>query len=83
MIAQYEENFSAFVSSIDAYAVISKVSDSDFPYIYAVLKGFSNPKIAKAIGVSIATVNNRLQVLYEKLGVNSKRELKEYLLENM
>lgn len=79
LILQYEKNFTAFFSSINEYAVISKLTDVDYPYVYAVLMDLTNTAIADKLGISLQTVKRRLEGVYEKLGVNNKKELKNYL----
>ena len=79
LASQYKKNFTAFLTSISEDNVISKLSDSDYPYIYAVLTGQSNPHIAEQFNVHPQTVQNRLSRLCKKLGVNSKKELRNYL----
>lgn len=79
MISQYEENFTAFLASMDEYSVISNLTDTDFPYIYAVMMDLSNSTIADKLGVSLQTVKRRLTKLYELLGVNTKKEMRDYL----
>lgn len=80
---QYKKNFAAFLSSIYEGTVFSKLKDEDYPYIYAVLRDFTNPVIAEKLGISKPTVNRKLLSLYETLGVKNKKELKEYLLNYM
>lgn len=79
MIAKYNENFSAFFSSIDEFAIISQFTDADYPFIYATLMDLPNSAIADKLGVSEQTVKRRLTKIYDLMGVSSKKEMKEYL----
>lgn len=83
LIAQYEKNFSDFYSSINEYSVISKLTDEDYPYIYAVLKGQHNASIAEKLGLHPQTIQSRLAKLCKKFGVTTKKELRDYLLRYM
>lgn len=76
---QYEKNFTAFYASINKYAVISKLSDMDYFYAFATLTGLSNTVIADKLGVSPQTVKRRFSKMCEKLGVSTKKELKDHL----
>lgn len=79
LISQYDKNFDAFLSSIEEHDVISKLTDVDYPYIYAVLMDLPNSAIADKLGISQRTVKRRLDAICEKLEVTSKKDLKEYL----
>lgn len=79
LILQYEENFTSFFSSSNEHDTISKLTDIDYPYIYAVLMDLPNAIIADKLGISQRTVNRRIKMICEKLGVNNKKALKEYL----
>lgn len=83
LVSQYDKNLTAFLSSIDEFSVISKLSDEDYPYIYAVLMNLSNDSIAERTNTSIRTVNRRLEAIFTILGVNNKKELKDYLKNNI
>lgn len=79
MVLQFEKNFADFLSSINEYSVFSKLTDSDYPFIYAVLMEQSNTYIADKLGLHPQTVQNRLARLCKKLGVKSKKELSDFL----
>lgn len=79
MFSEYEKNFTTFFSSISEYEVISKLTDADLPLIYAILMDLPNPVIAEKLGISSQTVKRKLTKIYEKLGVTSKKELRDYL----
>lgn len=83
LIEQYNKNFTNFIQSINKSCIISKLTDADYPYIYAVLMGQSNPYIAKQLGVHPQTIQGRLARLCEKFGLKSKRELRDFLHNNM
>lgn len=83
LIEEYNKNFTAFLQSINESSIISKLTDADYPYIYAVLMGQSNTYIAKQLGVHPQTIQGRLARLCEKFGVKSKRELRDFLRNNM
>lgn len=83
LVSQYDKNLTAFLSSIDKFSVISKLTDADFPYIYAVLMNLSNTAIAERMNTSTRTVNRRLDAIFKMLGMNNKKELREYLKNNI
>lgn len=83
LISDYNKNFSAFLSSITEYRTMSMLKDTDFPYIYAVLMNLSNNEIAERMNISPRTVKRRLDHIFKILNVGSKKELKEYLKNNM
>lgn len=78
-ISQYEENFTSFLSSISEYAIFSRFTGEDYTYAHEVFMGLTNTRIAEKLGVSKQTVKRRIQKMCEKLDVNSKKELIEYL----
>lgn len=77
--SQYEKNYNSFTSSISEKSVFSKITEAELPYVFAVMMGLSNTRIAEKLGVSWPTVNRRLEKLCEKLGIKDKKELKAYL----
>lgn len=79
LISQYEKNFADFLSSLNEYEVFSKLTDADYPYVFAVLMDLPNTLIADKLGVSQRTVNRKIEMICEKLGVSHKKDLKEYL----
>lgn len=79
MISEYIENFNEFFKNFSDEAVISRLSDEDYPYIYAVLTDLSNALIAEKYGISEQTVKRRFTKVCEKLGISTKKELKEYI----
>ena len=83
LIAKYDENFTAFLSSIGEYNAMEKLKDTDFPYIYAVMMNLSNAEIAKRMNVSPTTIRRRLDAIFTKLNVTGKKELKEFLKNNI
>lgn len=83
IVAKYDENFTAFLSYTGEYSSMSKLTDTDFPYIYAVLMNLSNAEIAKRMNVSQTTIRRRMDALFSKLNISSKKELKEFLKNNM
>ena len=83
LISQYELNFPAFLASINEASVISKLTDEDYPYIYAVMTGEHNDTIAAKMGIHMQTLHARRAKLCKKLGIKNKRDLKNYLLRYM
>lgn len=83
LIAQYEENLTAFVSTIDESSDIASLTDKDYPLVRAVLTNTYNNTIAKELGITQQTVKHRLDKLCEKLGVANKKELRNYLRKYM
>lgn len=79
LATQYEENFTLFLSSVSKYSVVSQLTSDEEPYIYSVLLGLSNAAIADRLGVSIRTVNRKLDMICEKFGVSHKKDLKDFL----
>ena len=83
LISEYETNSTSFFSSINEDSVVSKLTDEDYPYIYAVIMGLTNTVIAEQMGIHTQTVKRRLLKICEKLGVGTKKELKTYLYNHM
>lgn len=79
LASQYELNFTAFLEALNEHSIIPKLADTDYPYIYAVLMGHSNPSIADKLGAHTQTIQSRIAKLCKKFGVNSKKELRDYL----
>lgn len=79
LTSQYEKNYIAFAATLDKYSITSKITDTDYPYIYSVLTDLPNTTIAKKLGISQRTVKRRLDMICEKLGVNNRKDLKLYL----
>lgn len=79
LVSEYDENFTAFFSATNKSDIILKLSDSDYPFVLGVLMDVTYTKLAKNMGISPATVKRRLIKIYEKLGLKTKTELKEYL----
>lgn len=80
MNSQYIKSFNSVISSLSKNSAISKISNSDYPYILGVLNSNSNAQIAEKIGVSYQTVIRRLDKLCEKLELQNKNELKAFLI---
>lgn len=83
MISQYNKNYEAFDASSKGFEFIPKLTDEEYPYIYSVLTGLSNAVIAEKFGISQQTVIRRIATICEKVGVNNKKELIDYLRNNM
>lgn len=83
LISKYDENFNAFLSSTGEYSAMSKLRNTDFQYIYYVLMNLPNAEIAKKMNVSPTTIRRRFEAIFKTLHVNSKKELKEFLKNNM
>lgn len=81
--AQYEKNFTAFVATLVRDGVISRLTDEDYPYIFAVLTDLPAAHLARKLGITYPTVKRRLEKLYDKFGVMNKEELKEFLHRHM
>lgn len=79
LITEYEKNFNSFFTSIYKDTVLSKLTDADYPYIFAVLNDLSNVETADKLGVHPHTVKNKYSRLCEKFDVTTKKELREYL----
>lgn len=83
IVYQHEDEFGAFLSSINENTALAKLSSEDYAYSHGVYIGLTNAAIAKKLGVSIQTVHRRLEKIFEKVGVENKRELVDYLHKNM
>lgn len=83
MISEYEKNFTAFFAAFNENSPVAKLKAEDYPYIYAVMQDLSNAAIGERMGISQPTVKRRMDRVCEKLGVGSKKELKEYLLNHL
>lgn len=83
LIMQFNENSTAFFSSLSESKNIYSLTDMDYPYIYAALMDLSNAAVAEKLAVSPRTVNRKYEIIFEKLGVRSKKELKNYLKDYM
>lgn len=79
LISNYGKNFTAFLLAVTDDAAVSKLTFKEYPYICAVLADLMIADIADKMGVSKSTVIRNLRTIYEKLGVKSKQELKDYL----
>lgn len=82
-ISKYDENFAAFLSASGEFNAMSNLKSTDFPYIYAVLMDLSNKEIAKMMNVSPTTIKRRIDRISKMLNINGKKELKEFLKNNM
>lgn len=83
LTSQYQQNQTLFLSALSENSVFAKLQDADFQYIAAVLNDLPNKAIASTVGISEQSVKRKLSELYMKLGVKSKKELKEYILKNI
>lgn len=83
IFSQHEDNYAAFLLSINEHTIFAKLSNEDYPYTHGVYMGLSNTNIARKLGISINTVTRRLEKICQKLGVKNKKELLEYLHNNM
>lgn len=80
--SQYARNMHAFLAAVSEDAVFSKLTDGEFPYAYAVLQELPNKEIARRLHVSENTVRRRLEQVCAKLGVRTKKELRDTLRQN-
>lgn len=79
LASQYEANFAAFISALNGSSLLSKITNAEYPYVFAVLNDLPTGVIAQKIGVSKQTANRRLKKIYDKFGVASKKELIEFM----
>lgn len=80
---KYDKNLTAFLSSAGEYNAMSRLKETDFPYIYAVMMNLSNAEIAKRMHISPRTAMRRMEAIFKTLNVNSKKELREFLKHNL
>ena len=83
LISEYEKNNDAFFSFFNEYSLFAKLTKAEYSYAQGVFMGLTNVLIADRLGVSQQTVKRRLAGIYDKLGVNSKKELVEYMYKYM
>lgn len=83
LVSQYEENFSGFIASKREYAVISHITDEDYPYIYGVITNLPYTRLAEKLDISPSTVKRRISTICVKFGVKNRKELLEFLHSNM
>lgn len=79
LFEKYKKNYVGFIASINEHSVIPMLKETDIPYVLAVMMGLTNTSISEKLGVSQQTVRRKLDRLCETIGVNNKKELKEYL----
>ncbi len=53
-------------------------TDREFDIVFFALQSLSAKDIAKKLGITYRTVQSRLQFIYQKIGINSLSQLKEY-----
>ncbi|CAQ82935.1 similar to transcriptional regulator [Photorhabdus asymbiotica] len=53
-------------------------TDREFDIVFFALQSLSTKDIAKKLGITYRTVQSRLQFIYQKIGINSLSQLKEY-----
>lgn len=83
LISNYEESFTAFYSNMEEYSTVLKLTDTDFPYIYAVMMNLSNKEIAERMNISPRTVKRKLDAIFKILDVSNKKELRDFLKNTM
>lgn len=79
LAAQYEQNYAAFLLAVSESAIVSRLTGSDFTYVFCVLQDLPNKLIASKLGVSEHTVKRKLSELCAKLGVSTKKALRNFL----
>ena len=60
--------------SLEIKASIPKLTDRQLEILDWVTRGFSNPDIAKHLGISADAVKQHLNVVFQKLGASSRAE---------
>ncbi len=53
-------------------------TDREFDIVFFALQSLSAKDIAKKLGITYRTVQSRLHIIYQKIGINSLSQLKEY-----
>lgn len=69
------DNYSRFTKKASITNVYERLSKSDFRYAFYAIEGYANKQVADICGVSERTVAKRYNDIYDKLGINSKKEL--------
>lgn len=77
------QNYPAFLSAISQNSIFHLLNGKYIAYIKEILMDSSNKVIAAHLGVSEQTVVRKLNELYGALHVESKKELREYILRNL
>lgn len=77
--AEYATNFALFSASLSTDSVFSKLREADYPYVVGVMQELPNKTIAERLGVTEQTIKRKIGQVAEKLGLSSKKELREYL----
>jgi len=71
------QSFSAFTEKYDITKIYSCLSSRDYRYLLFALNGCTNKQVAKIMNIAERTVTNRYTEIFNKLGINSKKELLE------
>lgn len=71
----FYEDYAKYLEETSRLSFMKKISNTDYKYINYVMIGTPNKKIAQMEGISESTVNKKLLLIYEKLGVKGKKEL--------
>jgi len=69
------KSFSDFTEKYDITKIYSRLSSKDYRYLLFALNRYTNKQVAKIMNISERTVTNRYIDIFNKLGVNSKKEL--------
>lgn len=69
------DNFSHFSEKNQKASIYSRLSKSDYPYVFYAFNRFPNKQVADICHISERTVAKRYNDIYNKLGINNKQEL--------
>ncbi|MCL2046462.1 MAG: LuxR C-terminal-related transcriptional regulator [Oscillospiraceae bacterium] len=73
-------NWIAFHNQFTKKNVRSILTFREFEIAYIAAQGVPIKKIAEHFNVSVGTLNNNMQIIYQKLLINGKKELHEYII---
>jgi len=71
------KSFSEFTDKYDITKIYRCLTSRDYRYLLFALNGCTNKQVAKIMSLSERTVTNRYTEIFNKLGINSKKELLE------
>jgi FixJ family two-component response regulator len=80
-ILQCRERRDAQLNAIDMRARLSSLNNDEASLVEMILEGMKNTVIARRVGVSLRTIENRRQRVYEKMGAHCIADLVQRVLQ--